>query len=87
MTAVLRFPGRERTAFCRLIMSRALGSPLAGSYGGPGPSRTLPSPSTSQLRSQGENFIFNPKLLVLESNFVPFVARFELEPQKVVLLM
>ena len=41
MTAVLRFLGRVWTAFCRPVRSRALGSPPAGPYGGPGPLRTL----------------------------------------------
>ena len=40
-TAVLRFPGRVWTAFCRPVRSRALGSPPAGPYGAPGPLRTL----------------------------------------------
>ena len=41
MTAVLRFLGRVWTAFCRPVRSRALGSPPAGPYGGPGPLGTL----------------------------------------------
>ena len=41
MTAVLRFPGRVWTAFCRPVRSRALGSPPVGPCGGPGPLRTL----------------------------------------------
>ena len=40
-TAVLSFPGRVWTAFCRPVRSRALGSPPVGPYGGPGPLRTL----------------------------------------------
>jgi len=38
---VLRFPGRERTAFCRPVPSPALGSRPVGPYGDPGPVRTL----------------------------------------------
>ena len=41
MMAVLRFPGRVWTAFCRPVRSRALGSPPVGPCGGPGPLRTL----------------------------------------------
>ena len=41
MTAVLEIQGRGRTAFCRLVSSRGLGSPPAGPYGGPGRLRTL----------------------------------------------
>ena len=33
---------RGRTTFCRPVSSRALGSPPAGPYGGPGRLRTLP---------------------------------------------
>jgi len=43
-TAVLRFPGRVWTAFCRPVRSRALGSPPVGPYRGPGPLRTLRLP-------------------------------------------
>ena len=41
MTAFLEIQGRGRTAFCRPVSSRALGSPPAGPYGGPGRLRTL----------------------------------------------
>ena len=41
MTAVLEIQGRGRTEFCRPVPSRALGSPPAGPYGGPGRLRTL----------------------------------------------
>ena len=50
MTAVLEIQGRGRTAFCRPVSSRGLGSPPAGPYGGPGRLRT-PGP-------QGEPFVY-----------------------------
>ena len=41
VAAVLEIQGRGRTTFCRPVPSRALGSPPAGPYGGPGRLRTL----------------------------------------------
>ena len=46
MTAALEIQGRGRTAFCRLVSSRGLGSPPAGPYGGLGRLRTLPVSET-----------------------------------------
>ena len=47
MTAVLRSPGRERTAFGRPVPSRALGSRPVGPCGGPVRLRTLVDPETA----------------------------------------
>src|ERR1700712_2176003 len=44
MTAVLRFPGRERSPFCRPVLSRVLGRRPMGPYGGPRPLRTRQKP-------------------------------------------
>jgi len=52
MTAVLEIQGRGRTTFCRPVPSRALGSPPAGPYGGPGRLRTLGSSLSNLPNSQ-----------------------------------
>jgi len=80
MTAVLEIQGRGRTTFCRPVPSRALGSPPAGPYGGPGRLRTLvlhhpkgnslPCQVCSLIQSRSTQ-IHNPLKYTLASDCAP----------------
>ena len=63
---------RRRTTFCRPVSSRALGSPPAGPYGGPGRLQTLPL--SLQISLQPPNALVTLSWTLLSSFF--FLLRF-----------